>query len=493
MPGRVSASNVETTLTCDEPAAPPPPPRSAALPQITAWTPADAGAGGSEAPAGGGSLAASELVQGLSARSVLAQVDTLLSSRLPANLGVTSGDASVALGLIASLPQAEQREVLTTLGRDRRLTVLVEKLPAEEGARLLEVALTSGLVSERPAQPAAPRTPQPPARPALLDNQPSLPSALRELVHRENRQRAQAYAAQFDAYVGAYCEGVRQATSPAALRALGPVSTPPALPEPGLTADDQRLRRWNMDLVGTSPGLERATRAVSDRISDFRNEVHAGGFSLGLDLAVKATLSKPAVVVPSAHDLPEGAPSVPVLGGPLTMGVGIGKTVSTSVTDDGRLFAPKVKDKAELQLKKGKAGLSAEVSPEGQVAAVKGSLGDHSVELNREGKMTFSTKVDGVSLGTFADPRAGAMGASVGLEETAEFDQLKLGVSGKVSVTAQGIRREYYQDIGGRQGGVFGPMPELDTGVAWSALPKERQQWYARQGFTQAHWPGTAG
>lgn len=436
-------------------------PRETQEAQVSAWSGAD------QLPQlaqQSGGLPASQLAGGLTTKVALEELDSLLTSVLPANLGVTEDDAHAAVGLIRSLPPAQQREVLVALGKDRRLGALVDNLPDEARLALLNCATGSGLVAELPEQHATPRTPQPPPRPALLDNPSSLPVALREFVHGENQRRANVYAARFDAYVASYCEAVKQAPDPATLRALGPLSSPPALTESGVTDLDRKYLGWNSALTDTNPGIERAAKEVSNRISDFRGEVHAGGFSLGLEVTAKATVGKT-----------------------LTLGGSTG----VDVTNDGRLLKQKTQVKEEVSVGAGFAEGSATFDSAGHLKQVKASVVGAGVELDKQGKVTLSFKEGPATVSTFVDGNAAKYGAALGLEESAKLfgGRVKVSVGAKATVTAQGIAREYYPDIGGKQEGLFGPMPELEQQAAWASLPKDRQQWYARQGFTEKTWP----
>ncbi|MDP1825478.1 MAG: hypothetical protein Q8L48_19625 [Archangium sp.] len=463
MPGSVGRSTGLDVSPSHEPitteATPPVAPRELQDAQVSAWTGAD------QLPQlaqQSGGLPASQLAGGLTTKVALEELDSLLTSPLPANLGVTADDAHAAVGILRSLSPAQQREVLVALGRDRRLGALVDNLPDDARPALLNCATGSGLVAELPEQHATPRTPQPPPRPALLDNRSTLPAALRELVHGENQRRANVYATRFDAYVAAYCEAVKQAPDAVTLRALGPLSSPPALSESGVTDIDRKYLGWNSALTDTNPGIERAAKEVSNRVSDFRGEVHAGGFSLGLEVTAKATVGKK-----------------------LTLG----GSSSVDLTDDGRQLNQKNQVKEEVSVGVGFAEGSATFDSAGHLKQVKATVVGAGVELDKHGKVTLSFKEGPATVSTFVDGNAAKYGASLGLDESVKFLGVKVSVGAKATVTAQGIAREYYPDIGGKQEGVFGPMPELDQGAAWASLPKERQQWYARQGFTEKMWP----
>ncbi len=437
-------------------------PRAAAQAQVSAWT-------GSEqlpppALQRAGAMPVAQLAAGLTAKVALEELGSLLTSVLPANLGVTGDDARAAMGLISSLSPEAQREVLVTLGKDRRLGVLVDHLSEEGRSALVGCARGCGLITEQPERHATPRTPQPPSQPALLDNPSALPSALRELVHGENQQRARTYARKFEAYVSSYCKAVKQAPDGVALRALGPLSTPPTLIENGVTDIDRKFRRWNNSLTDTSVGIERATKEVSNRISDFRGEIHAGGFALGLELTAKATIDK---------------------------AVTFGASKSVDLTDDGRVLNHKDQFKQEFLAGDMKTvGGSASVDPQGHLKQAKVGVMGAGVEVDKKGKVTFSYKDGPVTVSSFVDGNAAKYGATTGVEESVElFKGVKVTAGAKATVTAQGIAREYYPDIGGRQEGVFGPMPELDQRTPWASVPKERQQWYARQGIVERSWP----
>ena len=408
-----------------------------------------------------GAVSAEALARGLTKEEVSTQVRNLLSSSLSEGLEVSDGDARAALGLIDSLPRSERKEVLAQMAHDGSLAVLARQLPDDARGQFVGTLVDGGLTSETAARRAPQRQPQPPDQPALVRNEPGLPPDVRTLIHAENRARAAEYTHQFKAYVQDYCAAVKNAQTPQELRALGPLSTPPSLSEPGVLEAEQKRFGWKTALTQTSVGIEEASLAVSNRVSDFRHEIHAGEFALTLDGTLKFTTE----VAKKGE-------------------AGLELSRSLELTNDGRLLENDLEVKNVFKLH------DVEIAADRRgVEAVKLELGDSELELNREGKLSLKAEVGGVRVGSEVDPNAAQYGARVGLGH-----EFKIGKAGTLEaevmagVKFQGVAREYYADIGGTQPGIFGPMPELDAKVAWSAMPKDRQDWYARQGFTREFW-----
>lgn len=400
------------------------------------------------------------------------QPTATVMARLRDLLGKDSTDgecAQLAVGYLNSLPPAQYREVFAKLEADGLLDRLATAMPdAQTRREFLEVAARNGALGEVASQAAPLRFPQPPDRPPVLRNPPSLPQELRKLIHAENRARGAEYTRRFDAYVDAYCTAVKNAPSAEVLRSLGPLSSPPTLYENDLTAADTR-DGWRQELAESGRGSKRALDEVSNRISDFRGEIHAGGYSFGAAVSVKGNLG----------------------------GLQASGQVKAEVSGDGRVLKGPTPS--------GSAGFTTAFTPDGASVTMKANTGGPSVAVavptdlpDRDEKATpISVEQEGsrttFSMGpasTFVDPVKGVAGFGVGYDEKIPLgDAASISIGAKVTVTAQGIPREYYQDIGGDQQAVFGPMPELDARTSWEDLPKERQAWYARQGFTRNQYP----
>lgn len=351
-----------------------------------------------------------------------------------------------------NLSKRDFHELMTLLRDSGRFGETMKRLESDPRLRadFLTAAVQCGYLEATPARAQAkPGVIAPPEQPALVKNDPLLPQELRSLIHAENKQLAAAYLSAFDRYTDAWCKAVAEATTPGAIRTLGDFSTPPTLYEPGVTGSDHKRNGWSQGLTGTGRGIERASRALSDKISDLRGEARAGSYSLDLQggLKVKA-------------------------------GAGFFKQ-----TLDAKGTATELGAKADL----GPVALTGSADSRGNTT--KGvTIGSFTAERTVDGKGrakdTFTVKVN-ENLSTYASVGEATFGG--GLKATTKVgDSVELSV--KVGFKAHGIPREYYQDIGSAPSGFFGPMPEFEQQVSWQSMPPERRDWYARQGFTPQNW-----
>lgn len=423
---------------------------------------------------------AAQNVGRLDANAVVAQVKELMS-RGALDWMVTGDECRHALGLLESLPPGEYQKAIKALSTSGELRVLCEQMPAEQRRELAESAVRGGLTFATPPL-LAPGLgdPQPPAQPSLISNHPSLPMELRQLIHAENAARGQRYEASFNRYVDDWCKKVGGCKTPLELRMLGPHSTPPQLLEPGLADEDFAAKRFKGDLCSREIGSERAAKVLSDQVSVFRRELTAGGF--GLDFELKLKLKAAGEVARET----EGS---------------AGQEFSTkgTLTQDGRVINQDVSSQSVIGGGRYGAALEGKFSPDGNLQAVAGEVGGLGLELEREGKTTFkvalaavgepSVQGAGVSLESHVNPNRATMGAALVGETHGELLGWKLEAEGKIGFTSKGIDKRYYADIGGKQEGFFGPMPELTDGKPWGELFAERRGWYERQGFSQQTWP----
>lgn len=414
-----------------------------------------------------GSIAASRVGE-LDAKAVVAHVKELMGGWY-----VSDDDCRHAVGLLQSLPRADCGKALKALSESGTLRTLCEKTPDDLRHALADAAVQGGMTTATRERFSSMRDPQPPPQPSLIVNSPSLPPELRQVIHQENEARARQYEAAFAGYVDAWCAKVKTCKTPLELRKLGLMSSPPALTEPGISSEDFAARRFTSLHTHSGLGAEKASKAVSNQVSVFRNELAAGSF--GLDFKLKAQLK----VEGEGPGHTEG-------------GVGSALIAKGTFSQDGRVINQGVESESFVELGRGPAKVEAKLNAHGHLEAVSGQMLGAGVELERDGKVTFKAPVaPGLGVETFSDPNKGTMGAALVAKEEATVFGSTLELGAKIGFTAQGIAREYYQDIGGAQEGFFGPMPELDAGAKWSDLKTERRDWYHRQGFDENNWPST--
>ncbi|MBL8922521.1 MAG: hypothetical protein JNJ54_26960 [Myxococcaceae bacterium] len=351
-----------------------------------------------------------------------------------------------------NLSKRDFRELVELLRDSDRFGEVMKRLESDPRLRadFLTAAVQSGYLGATPARvQAKPGVIAPPEQPALVKNDPLLPQELRSLIHAENKQLAAAYLTAFDRYTDAWCAAVAAAATPGAIRTLGDFSTPPTLYEPGVTDTDLKWNGWSQGLTGTSRGVPRASKALSDKLSDLRGEARAGSYSLDLQGGVKLKAG-PAWAKQTVD------------------------TKGTATEIGVKVEAPWVE-------------LSRSTDSRGNhttSVTVAGVTTERTVDANGKAKDTFQVKMN-ENLSVYSS--VGEVNFGGGLKGTAKLSD-NVELSAKVGFKAHGIPREYYQDIGSAPSGFFGPMPEFEQQVSWQSMPAERRDWYARQGFNPQNW-----
>jgi hypothetical protein len=385
---------------------------------------------------------------------------------------------------LEALPNASFKELMSELkdAKDGRFEAIMGHLASSSGARqaFLELAVQKGFLEATPAKGAPPSGPiVAPNQPPLVRNDPALPEAMRQLIHSENQTRAAQYLKAFDDYTHAWCAAVSQARSPQEIRALGPFSTPPALSEPGFRERDRKDFGWNAGLTPSAPNLEKAQRAIGDRIGDLREQPRAGSYGVEADGSAK-------VARPS--------------------GVEFGGAVEVTRNSAGTKVETKGKVGAQVEVETESPAPGLTQAPFGfsvgrsvdtngtTTTEVTGALGAFGVGIEAERKTNGETKKTFTAqalenVGAYASVDSnGNTAAGLEFKGGGKVGDTKMEFGLKVGLTAYSVPREYYQDFGGAQPGIFGPMPELDNNVPWTALKPDRRAWYERQGFKAENW-----
>jgi hypothetical protein len=410
------------------------------------------------------------------AEEVNAQVDSLMrkgSNAMVRDLWVTKGDAREAVALLEQLPAGEYRKALSTMN-DRTLSQLCSEMDAPTRAAFFEQARQKGAVQEEPGVRAPPREGSPPDKPALLRNDSSLRLELRDAVHSENKARAAEYRQQFEGYLSRYTEAALAAPSPLSLRMMGPPANEFVLLEPGLIGQDNQ----RFDSLGNGPtGRASAVRAVNDRISDFAGRTRAGSFSVtasakleGQGAGFGGQLEKSAKL--TAEGKLSGSSKAEAK-------VQLNELLAVGVSADGKGFG-------ELKLDGYKAKFE-----DGKLVEQEGKLGVLGLKLT-EDKTTVSASLSPL-VGGFAtiDETHGSYGGGVKLGKKVELGELgELEFALKLGIEAQGVAPERLPDIASmKDDGIWGPMPELEGRVKWSAIAPERRARLSRDGWSIGNWP----
>lgn len=381
-----------------------------------------------------------------------------------ARTGNDTADGLVS-GLSVMSP-SEFKTAMSKLSESNRFGEVMEKIGNDPKLRseFLTVAVKSGYLAATPPRAQAnPGALPPPEQPSLVRNERTLAPELRRLIHAENTHQAAQYEAKVDQYTKRWCEAVMDAKTPADIRKLGAYSAAPSMSEPGVVERDRKDFGWNQGLTQSGRGAQQAANALGDKISDLRGQPRAGSYSADFEIGLKGKAGIGVFQRGFEAKVGEtGAKAEP-------------KTkVGTSFDADDVSFASTVDNKGTLtrEISAGKVGVERSVDSAGKS---KTTISLKAVEDERQH----------TSVSSYASFGADTMGG--GLKTKAKIVD-GLEVNAKVGMTAYGIPPEYYQDIGGAQSGFFGPMPEHDAQVAWSALKPDRRDWYTRQGFNEKNW-----
>ncbi|MBL8913370.1 MAG: hypothetical protein JNM17_21915, partial [Archangium sp.] len=389
-------------------------PSPAAKPSVTPATSVESWQGSTdarvEAQAAGG--VALRSLQQLDARAVTEQVEQLMS-RGVLDWSVSEDECRAAVGLLNSLPPAEYAKAIDALSRSGSLQTLCERVPADARGELAQSVVRGGLSKETPERLApGSHDPRPPSQPGLITNVETLPIELREVIHAENAKRGADYKAEFARYVDASCAKVTRCRTPLELRALGPISKPPRLLEPGISVSDFKAKRFMSDLAPTNMGQEKAWRAVSARIDGFRAGLATGQAAFTAE--AKGQLKKSAAV-----------------SGDVELSAGIAKEAKGTIASDGRVIESNVATERSIEIGfKKLAKVEAKLGDE-HLEKVAGEVLGYGVELSRSGEVTLKAGAGEVGVEVSVNPREATMGAVLVAEEEGEFGIADVSVEGK--------------------------------------------------------------
>ena len=385
-------------------------------------------------------------------------------------------DARHAVSMLEQLPPKEYRKALDEMS-SKTLGKMLSTMDSDTRASFFAQARQKGAVHEEPGVRMPPREGSPPDKPALLRNDASLRPELREAIHTENKARTADYMQHFDQYVSRYSEAVLAAPTPLALRIIGPPVSEFVLYEPGLIGkDNQTFKTLGQ---GAAPRA-RAAKAVNDRISDFAGRPRAGSYSVTASAKASVEFAKTTLEVRHDEKLSDsGARSSSNRAEAM---VEVTHGLSKGINDEGKSIT-----------EVGSGALKARTE-DGKLVRVEGKVGGVGGGLEREdGKLTLSTALKGVPVGSYAavDAEKGSYGGGLQAGEELEVHGVgKIEVGLKVGFEVQGIAPERLADLASmKDDGIFGPMPELDNGVKWNRIPTERRERLARDGWSVRNWP----
>jgi hypothetical protein len=375
---------------------------------------------------------------------------------------VTDGDVRRIHEQLDRLPSKDYQQVMERMERNGLLEKYVKEMGPEAKQAFLAQAEHKGAVSREPVGKVNPAPCEPPAGPVLYRNDPKLPPCVRELVHEKNLEAKQAYYDAHAAYVQRYAERVMQTKTLGELRALGEPVAPLAVSEPGVTGAHPEAKRFQKSWaqVSSADTRSQAYIAVSNRVADLQGAARPGSLQLKLEAEVKGGL----------------------------FGVDFKGGTEAVVTQDGQVRGEGLKGGVEKKLAEGvTVGVEG-----GSSGSTKGTvtLGPEGMQLtaDTEGTARMELNASG-GAGAYAETNGhqGTFGGGATYTHKVGNGAAEAKVS--IGVTMQGSRPERAQDVASREEGtLFGPLPELDQGLSWDAIPRERRERMQRAGWSAAQW-----
>lgn len=411
---------------------------------------------------GGGGLTAGQLALGgraaEAARADAAYADIQATLHTDwKDWAVTDADVRRVHEQLEKLPPADYRRMMERMEQGGLLGKYVKQMSPEAREAFLSQAGRKGYVSSEPGKKAEPAPCHPPDGPVLYRNDAKLPGSVRQLLHAANGEARKAYHDAHHAYVRRYSEQVLQAKELLALRGLGEPVAPFPVSEPGVIASHPDYAAFRSSWARAPDTRSQAYKAVSDRSRDLADAQRAGTLKLKQETEFSVE----------------------------SEGMALKVSRETSLTQYGRTGGSS-KVGLEAEHKGLKGGVERESS--GAVKTVKGvDLEVAAMSLDSEGTFRMEVSVPGTRFGAYSEvnPGQGTFGGGVSVTKAHKGVDARL----EYGVTMQGSRPERARDVASMTPGtLFGPLPELEQGLAWKELPAERRARMARDGWNAGSW-----
>lgn len=415
---------------------------------------------------GGGGLTAGQLALG-GAKADAARADATYAD-IRATLhtdwkdwAVTDADVRRVHEQLEKLPPAGYRRMMERMEQGGLLGKYVKQMNPEARQEFLAQAVRKDYVTREPGKKAEPAPCQPPDGPALHRNDANLPDSVRELVHHENRVARKAYADAYGAYIDRYKERVAQAGDLLEIRELGrPVDPMGSQSEPGVISGHPDHQRFTKEWRATPSALpsSQAAVAVDQRIKDLTDAQRAGTLKFKRETQLKMKSGEAEVSVSREVSITQ-----------------YGKTDSST--------------KAGVEATLGHRKMGAELESSGAAKTLKGAdFGVGSASIDSEGTVRLELSIPGTDYGAYSEfnHEKGTFGGGVSVEKQAAKDTK---VKTDYGISMQGATLSRGQDIASMEdSGIFGPLPELDQGLAWKDLPAGRRARLEREGLNAGSW-----
>ncbi|WNG58319.1 hypothetical protein F0U59_28935 [Archangium gephyra] len=419
--------------------------------------------GASTGTEGGGGLTAGQLALGgraadaARADAAYADIQATLHTDWK-DWAVTDADVRRVHEQLEKLPPADYRRMMERMEQGGLLGKYLKQMSPEAGEAFLSQAVSKGYVTREPGKKAEPAPCNPPDGPALGKNDANLPDSVRQLVHEKNSEARKAYYDAHQAYVRRYSEQVMQAKELPAIRDLGEPVAPFTLSEPGVISSHPDYSSFRSSWARVPDTRGHAYAAVSDRSRDLTDAQRAGTLKLKQETEFSVE----------------------------SEGMTLKVSRETSVTQYGKTDSS---SKAGAEASLGHWKMAAEIESSGAAKTSKGiDFGVGKASIDSEGTVRMELPIPGTDYGAYSEfnHEKGTFGGGVSVEKEVSKDSK---IKREYGVTMQGSRLERAQDVASMTPGtLFGPLPELEQGLAWKDIPAERRARMERDGWSAGSW-----
>ena len=388
---------------------------------------------------------------------------------------------------LSKLPPREFSAVLAKLEQSGTLDRFVSQLTPEQRTAFLDTAVRKNAL-QRNAGQAASGPLDPPATPVTYAIPAGAPLGLAKAASQSNFEAGSHFYASQDRYFDRYEAAAKKCTSGAELRGLGP-HAPLRHVDSGLSASHPNYNQLFGEWVGghRAPSDARLQKAVSDKLSDFICEGHAGSFFVEGKIEVVALDEKVSMEASGRVSDSGKTDGKAAAKAKLPGGVMVGRDSKGNATlgvHAGGYSAAIKGEKAVTAAKMGVANVEVEMDLEGNLSKLKAQVAGSGITLEKNGRARVDVALEVGGGYAFYDPSKAEFGGGGKVKfKTDDGNAISLEAGfGMQGLSAANARH-------GLNGvGVWSTPPELSAGKAWADLGAAKQDTYRRLGWTEQEW-----
>ncbi len=390
---------------------------------------------------------------------------------------------------LSRLPPREFSAVMNKLEQSGSLERFLGQLSPEQKTAFLDTAVRKGALQKQDSIPAHGSL-NPPTVPAAYSIQRDTPLALAKAANQSNLDAAgNLYAAQ-QKYLDRYEVAAKKCNSGAELRALGPYAKLETASNPIDPAHPQ-YQQLQSEWIGAHrfPSDTQVQTTISNRLSDFMGEAHAGSLfaegKIEVDVKDRGSAEVSGRIYDSGKSEKSASAKAWLLGGvsvgsdshgKSALGVKAGELTLTVKGDKVAVAAEHKypsKKKLELELETDRAGVITKAKAQYDGTGVSFDDGKGRVDIGHDGWGGYA----------FLNPHKAEFGG--GVKKTFEFEggEVKLeggmGMQGLSSANAAHALNHF---------GIWESPRELLQGKSWKELDATTQDAYRRRGWSEQEW-----